>query len=52
MRKQQEDRPVTMKCGNGHRFPWKLPYKLLYVADADEPTNATLMNYKPVPCQV
>ena len=52
MRKPQEDRAVTMKCGNGHRFPWQLPYKLHYINDRDEPTNATLMNYAPVPCAV
>jgi hypothetical protein len=52
MRKQQELRPVTMKCDNGHRFVWQLWYKLHYVAQLDAPVNATLMNYVPVPCQV
>ena len=52
MRKPQEDRTVTMKCGNGHRFQWQLPHKLDYVEESDEPTNATLMNHAPVPCQV
>jgi hypothetical protein len=52
MRKQQELRPVTMKCGNGHTFSWQLPHKLHYIDQLDAPVRATLMNYVPVKCQV
>jgi hypothetical protein len=50
MPRDQELRTVTMKCDNGHTFPWQLCYKLHYVEGHNGPVQATLMNYEAVKC--